>query len=178
MEQYTNIPATRPRPHSAHPASGDVATGSTTSLVGFGPLTRFETDFGQVPAQALRVRDRLRLHGGRYCPIRRIEKVFFDEAFLDRNPDAQPVLIEPGSLGLGLPSEPILLAPGQKLSGRQGLPVSYERARDLLGTGKAHRRTEQLVTYVVISFGEPVDICSGGLWLRAERLPVQPADED
>jgi hypothetical protein len=157
------------------PLSIDAATTATWSPPGFGPLTRIETDFGHFPAQALRVRDRVRLRTGRFCPIARVDRLLLDEAFLDRNHDVQPILIQPGRLGYGFPAEPVLLAPGQKLSDRQGLPASLGTARDLLLAGMAHCRPERFLTYVVFSFTEVEDICSGGLWLRVE--PPTPSSQ-
>jgi hypothetical protein len=88
------------------------------------------------------------------------------------------VLIEPGRLGYGLPAEPVLLAPGQKLSDRQRLPASFQTAGDLLRAGFAHRRPERFLTYVAFSFSEPEDVCSGGLWLRVEPPSARRHDDD
>jgi hypothetical protein len=160
------------------PLTIGAATAAIWSPPGFGPLTRIETDFGHFPAQALRVRDRVRLRTGRFCPIARVDRLLLDEAFLDRNHDVQPILIQPGRLGYGFPAEPVLLAPGQKLSDRQRLPASFSTAHDLLLAGMAHRHPERFLTYVVFSFAEAEDVCSGGLWLRVEPpAPTSPQDE-
>jgi hypothetical protein len=161
-----------PRLHGAAPATRPIR-----DLPGFGPLTPVETDFGPYPAQTLRPRDRIRLRSGRYCPVVRVERLLLDEAFLARNQEAQPVLVLPGRLGRGLPAAPLLLAPGQKLSGGQGLPESFSTARDLLRAGVAQRRPEQFLTYIVFAFAEPEDVCSGGLWLRVEPAAAPPRDE-
>jgi hypothetical protein len=167
------------RPAPVAPLSMGVEAEPVWSPPGFGPLTRIETDFGHFPAQALRVRDRVRLRTGRFCPIARIDRLLLDEAFLNRNHDAQPVLIQPGRLGYGFPAEPVLLAPGQKLSDRQGLPASLSTARDLLRAGMAHCRPERFLTYVVFSFVEAEDVCSGGLWLRVEPpAPTSSQDDE
>lgn len=154
--------------NAADPALPAKSKEPAASFPGFGPLTRVETDYGHYPAQTLRVRDRVRLRSGRYCTITRIDRILLDEAFLTRNHDAQPVLIPVGRLGYGLPAEPVLVAPGQKLSDRQRLPASLSTAQDLARAGLAHRRPEQFLTYVIFSFPEPEDVCSGGLWLRVE----------
>lgn len=154
--------------NAADPALPTKTNEPAVGFPGFGPLTRVETDYGLYPAQTLRVRDRVRLRSGRFCPITRIDRLLLDEAFLTRNHDAQPVLISAGRLGYGLPAEPVLLAPGQKLSDRQRLPPSLSTAQDLERAGLAHRRPEQFLTYVIFSFPEPEDVCSGGLWLRVE----------
>jgi hypothetical protein len=151
--------------------------GATLNLPGMGPLTPIETDFGHVPAQALRVRDRVRLRTGRYCPIGWIDKLLLDEAFLERNQEAQPVVVTPGRLGYSLPAQPLHLAPGQKLSGGQGYSPSLRTARDLLRAGMAHRRPERFLTYVLFGFAEAEDVCCGGLWLRVEP-PTSPHGQD
>ncbi len=168
MDQDRGTAAEPTRPRPADPVSVIAATAYAPAPPGFGPLTRIETDFGHFPAQALRVRDRVRLRTGRFCPIARVDRLLLDEAFLDLHHQAQPILIQPGRLGYGLPAEPVLLAPGQKLSDRQRLPASLTTARDLLRAGMAQCRPERFLTYVVFSFTEAEDVCSGGLWLRVE----------
>lgn len=141
---------------------------SARDIPGFGPLTPVETDFGNVPAQALRLRDRVRLRSGRYCPIAWIDRMLLDEHFLVRNHEAQPVLVPPGRLGQGLPTTPVLLAPGQRLSGGQGYAAMHRTAHDLLQSGIAYRRPETFLTYVVFGFDAPEDVNAGGLWLRVD----------
>jgi hypothetical protein len=160
----------RPPPVDTFTIAASIASSWDTS--GFGPLTRIETDYGPVPAHTLEVTDLVRLRTGRFGPIARVDRLLLDDAFLDRNQDAQPVLIQPGRLGYGLPVEPVLLAPGQKLSDRQKLPASLGTAHDLLLAGIAQRRPERSLTYIVLSFEEPEDVCSGGLWLRVEPIAL------
>lgn len=146
-------------------------------MPGFGPLTPIETDYGPYPAQALRVRDRVRLRSGRFCPIVRVDKLILDEAYLARNEEAQPVLVQSGRLSYSLPKAPVLLAPGQKLASGQPFSPTLRTARDLLRTGIGLRRPERFLTYVLFSFDEPEDVCSAGLWLRVEP-PVPGGRED
>jgi hypothetical protein len=176
MNQHPGIAAAPSAYRPVHAAPVVPARSSTWNLPGFGPLTRIDTDYGHLPAQTLRVRDRVRLRSGRFCPILRIDRLLLDEAFIERNQDVQPVVIEAGRLGYGLPAEPVLLAPGQKLSDRQGLPPSLCTARDLMRAGMAHRRPERFLTYIVFSFAEAGDVCCGGLWLRVE--PHAPSVQD
>jgi hypothetical protein len=145
---------------------------------GLGPLTPVETDWGNFPAQTLRARDRVRTRSGGYREILRVDRFLLDEAFLDEVEDAQPVLVQQGRIGYGMPKEPVLLAPGQLLSPGQGLPPSIETARDLLRIGIGLRRPESFLTYVVLHFDEPVDICAAGLWLRVEPHVAEDSDDD
>jgi hypothetical protein len=159
-------------------ASRAPASRTIWDLPGFGPLTPVETDHGPYPAQALRVRDRVRLRSGRFCPISRVDRYQLDEAFLDRNEHAQPVLVPAGRLGYGLPKAPVLLSPGQKLAVGPGSSPTLHKARDLLDAGIALRRPERFLTYVVFSFEEPEDVCSNGLWLRVEPPVAAHGDLD
>jgi hypothetical protein len=162
----------------ADQASGAAARRTEWVLPGFGPLTPVETDHGPYPSQALRVRDRVRLRSGRFCPIVRVDRYQLDEAFLEHNEDAQPVLVPAGRLGYGLPKAPMLLSPGQKLSVGSASNPMFHTARDLLDAGIAFRRPERFLTYVVFSFEEPEDVCSNGLWLRVEPPAVPHGDLD
>lgn len=154
------------RARGIDPLQAGAPLAGVADIPGLGPLTPVETDFGQVPAQALRVRDRLRLRSGRYSPITWIDRLLLDEAFLDRNHEAQPVLVSPGKMGPGAPSMPILLAPGQPLSAGQGYGASFRTARHLLDAGMAHRRPERFLTYVTFGFDAEEEVCAAGLWLR------------
>lgn len=164
-------------PQRTAPLESAAATSFARNIPGFGPLTPVETDFGHVPAQALRLRDRVRLRSGRYLPITRIDRLLLDENFLVRNHEAQPVLVTPGRLGHGLPASPILLAPGQKLASGQALSASLVTAHDLLQAGMAYRRPETFLTYVVFGFDTLEDVCAGGLWLRTEP-PTRKRDAE
>lgn len=141
-------------------------------------MTPVETDWGNFPAQTLRERDRVRIRTGGYKPILRVDRFLLDEAFLEQVDDAQPVLVQAGRIGYGTPKEPVLLAPGQPLSLFQGLPPTIETARDLLRIGIGLRRPESFLTYVVLHFDEPVDICAAGLWLRVEPPVADDSDDD
>jgi hypothetical protein len=156
--------------------SRTVETSPVRDIPGFGPLTPVETEYGPYPAQALRVRDRVRLRSGRFSPIVRVDRLLLDEAFLRRNEDAQPVLVLAGRLGCGLPKAPVLLSPGQKISVGPGSSPMFHTARDLLDAGMAIRRPERFLTYVMFSFEQPEDVCSHGLWLRVEP-PVARNDD-
>ncbi len=178
MKQYIDTAAAPAIGWPAELVSRAEAKSAVRDMPGFGPLTPVETDYGPYPAQALRVRDRVRLRSGRFCPIARVDRLLLDEAFLERNEDAQPVLILAGRLGYGVPRQPVLLSPGQKLSRGPGSHPMLHTARDLLDAGIALRRPERFLTYVVFSFEEPEDVCSHGLWLRVEPPAARNGDWD
>jgi hypothetical protein len=163
---------------SAHARPETRPANNVWNRPGLGALTTVETDWGHFPAQALRERDRVRVRSGGYRPITRIDRLLLDDAFLEHFPDAQPIQIEAGRIGYGMPKDPVLLAPGQALAPGQGLPHGLNTARDLLRAGFGHRRPERLLTYVAFGFDEPVDVCCAGLWLRVEPRAPEIDDGD
>lgn len=136
---------------------------------GFGPLTRIETMSGPFPAQALRVGDRVRTRKGAFAEIRWLDRVVLDEAFLHNHPEAQPVLIPGKSLGRGLPSNDVVLSPGQRVN-LDGLlmPRSSCRARELIGARGGRRKSETIVTYTMFTCARPEEVKVEGLWVKLE----------
>jgi hypothetical protein len=177
LDQYIANAAAQAAGRPAHARPQTRPENNVWNRPGLGALTTVETDWGHFPAQALRERDRVRVRSGGYREITRIDRLLLDDAFLEHFPDAQPIQIEAGRIGYGLPKDPVLLAPGQVLAAGQGLPHGLNTARDLLRAGFGHRRPERLLTYVILEFDEPVDVCCAGLWLR---VPTQALalDED
>ncbi len=88
---------------------------SLNKLIGFGPMSRVSTSFGEVPAQVLRVRDRVRTKTGEYLEIQKIDRITLDEDFLQYHPGAQPILIRAGALATNIPKADVILAPYQQI---------------------------------------------------------------
>ena len=89
-------------------------------LTGLGPTVRVETDFGPVPAMLLRPRDRLRTQGGGFVSLKAVQRITFDARCLAAHPEAGPITIPEGVLGMGLPRQPIELAPQQLIAATLG----------------------------------------------------------
>jgi hypothetical protein len=141
-------------------------TGEISRLHGFGPMTRVSTSFGELPAQALRLRDQLRTREGGFRPIQWIDRIILDADFLRRHPTAQPIVIRAGSLGHRLPTADVTLAPHQRFSARQ--PINggaLNCALDAIGRHNVVRRQEHMVTYTVFHCGGPASVLSEGVWL-------------
>ena len=162
-------PGTVPAP--ASPARGERAGregGSLQgSLPGFAPMTRITTSFGEVHAHALRERDLVRTRSGEFKPIRWIDRIVLDEAFLVRHPDAQPILIRANSLGRGLPRADVMLSPRQPIAPLfNQLPGSAKTAADLLNRPGVFRKTENAVTYTLFHLGAPDYVMTERLWVH------------
>lgn len=137
------------------------------TLPGFGPMTRISTSFGDVHAQALRERDVIRTPMGLLKPIKWVDRMRLDSAFLKHVPDAQAVMIRAGSLGGGLPKADIVVSPEQSLGlGRHAHDVKFVKAKTLLGRPGVVRKPEELLTYTLFHCGEEVVVRVEGVWAK------------
>ena len=146
---------------SARPENTEIS-----HLRGFGPMTRISTSFGELPAQALRVRDQVRTRNGGFKAVQWVDRIILDTDFLQRHPAALPIIIRAGSLGHRLPAADIILAPHQPISASQkfhGQPV--KRALDAMGRPNVARKAEPMVTYTLFHCGTPTSVLSEGIWL-------------
>lgn len=130
---------------------------------------RLSTDFGEVPAQLIRVRDRLYCADGRYRPVLRIQAFKFDRAFLDRHPQARPVVIRKNALGDNLPATEVVLSPAQRLllpSDRsQRTTVSADTFAPPRGSGDPFTGS---VTYYAFDVGEATLLQGERIWLASD----------
>ncbi len=124
------------------------------------------TSFGALPVQVLRKHDPLRLPDGQIRRIEWVDKIQLDEDFVMAYPDAQPVQIRAGALGLGLPLRDITVSPGQKLALRGlGHSDNARQARDLVGRPGVLRQPQSMVTYYLFHCGQPAAVQAEGLSL-------------
>jgi hypothetical protein len=150
------IAAAVPKPAPAPAAPSAPKRGDFWTLPGFCGQARVTTSFGDLPLQALRLRDPLRTTSGNFAPVRHVDALKLDEEFLARFPDAQPILIRAGALGPGRPRSDILVSPHQRLGvGDTSFRPDFRMARDLLDRPGVIRRPEMLLTYYVFHCGEP-----------------------
>lgn len=169
-KKSTNVVPLNASPHAESkpilPESAGDVPGIRWNAPGFAPMTRIITSFGAVYAQALREGDMVRTRAGGFERIKWLDRVSLDEDFMSRNPDAQPVLIRAGSLGRGLPSEDVLLSPGQTVSPNEvGLVRQSVRARDLLGRPNVLRKNESSISYTRFHLGIEADVLCEKLWI-------------
>ena len=139
---------------------------SLNKLIGFGPMSRVATSFGDVPAQVLRERDRVRIKTGEYIEIQKIDRIVLDEDFLQYHPGAQPILIRAGALANNIPKADLVLAPYQQIDKSQPcLPASGNRAVDTLHKSHCLRKIEPMITYTIFHCGRPAAVSCEGVWV-------------
>lgn len=137
------------------------------NVPGFGPLTRISTSFGEVPAQALRLGDKVRVKGGALKTITWLDRIHLEEGFMASMPSASPVLIRKDALGWGMPVADVLVSPYQLIEMPNGRPA--QRAYTLTERPLVMVRAESLMTYTLFHCGGKDLVHSEGLW-----MPVMP----
>lgn len=131
---------------------------------------RVMTSFGELPVKALRLRDPVRTATGGILPVRWLDVVHLDDAFLSGYPDAQPVLIRAGALGRDRPKTDILVSPHQKVAvGDGAFRPEYRLARDLDQRPGVIRRPTDRVSYYLFHLGEPTSVTVEGI-----SVPLNP----
>lgn len=136
-------------------------------LPGLAPMTRVRTTFGDVHSIALRKGDKVLLKTGEYKAIEWINRIMLDEHILNLKPDCNPILLAPGSLGPGVPSNEMMVSPRQIFCAddRSGLSKDREAAMLLSRTGIRKFR-ETGLTYTMFHVGEAADVYCEGAYLR------------
>lgn len=136
------------------------------TIPGFGWNTRVTTSFGDLPVQALRVRDPVRTSRGNFVQVQWVDEIKLDEGFLDGFPDAHPVTITAGSLGKGLPKSDMTVSPHQRVAvGDNGFHSEFRMARDLLGRPGVLRNPQFPLRYYLFHCGEPTQVMIEGVWV-------------
>ncbi len=110
-EEEASQPAAQPE---AKPAAPVVRTGREASepsktamrwnLPGFDGKAKVTTSFGELPIEALRLRDPVKTISGSYMKVEWLDRMHLDEGFLNGFHDASPVRFQRGALGLNTPS--------------------------------------------------------------------------
>ncbi len=165
------FPAAKSRqPNVVSPRSKDPAgnTGNPLGQVqGFGPMTRVTTAFGQVYAQTLRVRDRVRTKSGEFLTITSVDRMTLDRDFLKYHPGAQPILIRAGAFARGVPTADVMLAPFQKIDATQTfIKPGENKAIDAIHRPHVYRKSENMITYTMFHCSRPALVCCEGLWVE------------
>ena len=134
---------------------------------GFGPMARITTAFGQVHAQTLRERDRVRTKRGEFLTITSIDRMTLDADYLKYHPGAQPILIRAGAFARGIPAADIVLAPFQRLDASQEfVSAGADKAIDAIHKPHVYRKSESMITYTVFQCERPATVCCEGLWVE------------
>jgi Hint domain len=127
---------------------------------------RVTTSFGDLPIQALRLRDQVRTSNGAFAQVAFVDKIQLEDDFLKGYPDAQPVMIQAGAMGRGRPKQEIRLSPHQRVGlSESGISPDFRMARDLMGRPGVMRRPENGLTYYLFHCGTPVTVMIEGVWV-------------
>ncbi|MBK0327084.1 Hint domain-containing protein [Rhodobacteraceae bacterium F11138] len=143
------------------------ASAMAWTLPGFERRCRVTTNFGELPIQALRLRDMVKVQSGAYREVQWIDEIRLDADFLSRHPEAQPVHLRAKALGPGLPSRNTLVSPAQVIcNDGPGDTRKTGPAADFQGRPNIHRAPQVEITYYRFHCGEPVTVCVEGAWFR------------
>ena len=130
-------------------------------------MTRVMTSFGQVYAQTLRERDRVRTRSGEFVAITKVDRMTLDSDYLHYHPEAQPILVRAGSLARGIPAVDILLAPHQRFDTGQSFAANgMNKAVDALRRPHVCRKLESVITYTSFQCETPATVCCEGVWME------------
>jgi hypothetical protein len=153
--------------------SSDEADDATTAesevnwtLPGFGAQCRVGTSFGDLPIEALRVRDEIRTASGTIVRVQWIDKIHLDEDFVRKHPSAQPIRIPANAFGTGKPMKDMIVSPQQPVCPDMHAITRFPPAVDLCNTTRAMRVQTAGLTYYRFHCGNPVTVKVEGVWVR------------
>ena len=131
--------------------------------------TRVTSNFGKVPAHLLRVGDVVRTRQRRFVPIKAIREYKLDLGFLDKHPEAMPVVIPRGVLSGSVPYRDVVLSPAQIMNiGSERIRPEPVKARDVL---RGRRMTDAplgQVGYYQIILEHSDDVECDGIWVACQ----------
>lgn len=136
-------------------------------LPGFSGKARVTTSFGELPIEALRLRDPVKTSSGKFLEVKWIDQVRLDAQFLSLHPEANPISIPEGSLGHMTPSSDVLISPAQPLKlPRQASDMKAKPAQSLVWRNNVARKPQSGFTYYLFHCGEPASVSIEGLWFE------------
>mgnify|MGYP001319170770 CR=1 FL=1 len=135
------------------------------ALPGFSGKARVTTSFGDLPIEALRLRDPVKTRSGKFLEVKWIDKLQLDAQFLALHPEANPILIPECAFGRMTPSSDVLISPAQTLRlPRQASDMKPKPAQSLVWRSNVARKPQRGFTYYLFHCGEPASVCIEGLW--------------
>lgn len=144
----------------------DVVRPAVWNITGFGAKARVGTAFGDLPIEALRVRDEVRTASGSIVRVQWIDKLHIDADFINRHLDAQPIRIPANSFGPGRPMTDMIVAPRQDLCAEAHVASRFRPALDFRSRFGAHRAHVDGITYYRFHCGDPTSVRVEGVWVR------------
>lgn len=138
------------------------------NLSGFGAKARVGTTFGDLPIEALRLRDTLRTVDGRVARVQWIDQIHLDERFVSDHSSARPIGISAGAFSAGKPMREMVVSPAQIVCPDAYAPSRFFQAKDLSSHYNAHRLPSAGLTYFRFHCGEPVVVQVEGVWVKVQ----------
>lgn len=138
------------------------------NIPGFGAKVRIGTTFGDLPIEALRVRDTIRTFAGGIARVQWIDKVHLDEDFVSKYSSARPIRIAANAFGQGRPMHEMIVSPRQPLCPEAHVASRFVLARELSSRFDAHVLPSAGLTYYRFHCGEPVVVQAEGVWVKVQ----------
>lgn len=135
-------------------------------LPGLNGKSRISTTFGELPVEALRVRDDLRTYSGASAMVQEVDRIHLDQEFLRKQPSALPIRIPANAFGPGRPSQDMLLSPGQEICPDAHVATTFVKANELRSRFNPDLAQATGLTYFRIHCGTPAIVRVDGLWIR------------
>jgi hypothetical protein len=135
-------------------------------LPGFVQGARVSTVFGDLPVEALRLRDEVRTYSGASARVQAVDQVHLDQGFLRRNAAALPIRIPANALGAGKPSGDLLVSPGQEVCLNAHIAAAFHKASSLQSRFRMDLTYSTGLTYFRFHFGVPAVVQVEGVWVR------------
>ncbi len=158
-------PAAEDRSETTVPSEPVTGKAISWKLPGFDRRCRVSTIFGELPIEALRLRDQVKTLSGAYKQVQWIDEIRLDADFLRRHPEAHPIQLRARSLGGTQPGKNILVSPGQMLHAtgligniKKGLAAEFD------GYPSINRLQQTEITYYRFHCGEPETVSIEGAW--------------
>lgn len=136
------------------------------NLPGFTGQVRVGTAFGDLPIEALRIRDEIRTASGAIARVEWIDKLHIDEDFVRKHPSAQPIRIPANTFGIGRPMKDMLVSPQQQVCADPHVASRFQPAATLCLMSGAHRVLTLGLTYYRFRCGGPATVRVEGVWVR------------
>jgi hypothetical protein len=135
-------------------------------LPGFMGKSKVSTVFGELPLEALRVRDDLRTYTGASARVQLVDRIHLDEEFLRKQPNALPFRIPANAFGPGRPSQDMLVSPGQEISPDVHVASNFVKTSDLRARFNPDLGQSAGFTYIRFHCETPAIVRVDGVWVR------------
>lgn len=137
-------------------------------LPGFGGQARVGTIFGDLPVEALRVRDDIRTYTGATASVQKVDRINLDEDFLRKHESALPITIPANSFGPGRPMRDLVVSPGQEICMDLHVASTFCKAKELRGRFLSNPVQSSGMTYYRFHCGAPAIVRVEGIWIRTQ----------